>query len=681
MQFLTPIAFALSALFPIIIALYFLKLRRQDYTVSSTYLWQDLVRDTVANAPWQRLRPNILLLLQLLFLGALILAQARPFTWTHAVTGEHLILLIDTSASMAATDITPNRLQVATDEAQKLAANLPSNVPVTLIAVHQEVQIRLSASKDRQQLDRALADLRPNPGDSDMPTALELASALAASESDTQIVILSDGGAWDTPMSPLLTHANVQYISVGVAGRNQAISALALNTKSSAQELSAFVRVVNYDTQTAKRRLTLYAHADTDNTTRELVTARDLTLTGGETSAFTIPDLPPDTIAIEAHLSPNDTNGMPDDLTADDAAWAVAPALGRTHVRIVGPGNRFLETALRLMSSVDVTTITFEDYEAQVTTEASTDRGDTANSTSSLTIFDSVLPTNALYFDNAENGALLFIGPLHSTRFFSVTGEIDLPRPAPARDDEPVLRFVDLRDIAIQKAARIPLPTWGRPVIINSTPQQHGEKGTPLMIVGEHNGHRLGILAFDLRHSDLPLRVAFPLLLANTLDYLAPRMGTTIPETVPPGQPLVIPLPPQAKGARLTYPDGHSSPLSIENGTTRVEDTHTYGIYHIAWEADGITTPLGHFAVNAYHPQESDIAPSEPDNLLTQSANSNTGTIASLTQQPVRREWWSILAWSALILLIIEWLVQYRGTLTWLLTQMRLRNRARQLKT
>jgi hypothetical protein len=74
MNFLTPLAFALAALLPVIVALYFLKLRREKQRVSSTYLWRTLVRDAAANAPWQRLRPNWLLLLQLLFLAALIIA-------------------------------------------------------------------------------------------------------------------------------------------------------------------------------------------------------------------------------------------------------------------------------------------------------------------------------------------------------------------------------------------------------------------------------------------------------------------------------------------------------------------------------------------------------------------------------------------------------------------------------
>ena len=78
MSFLTPLAFALAALAPVIIALYLLKLRRTERSVSSTYLWRKMTRDVEANAPWQRLRRNLLLILQLLVLAALIFALRTP---------------------------------------------------------------------------------------------------------------------------------------------------------------------------------------------------------------------------------------------------------------------------------------------------------------------------------------------------------------------------------------------------------------------------------------------------------------------------------------------------------------------------------------------------------------------------------------------------------------------------
>ena len=104
MSLLAPAALALGLLAIPIILLYMLRLRRREQPISSTFLWRELVRDQAANAPWQRLRRNLLLLLQLLILAALILALARPVLRVPGFGGGSVIVLLDASASMQATD-------------------------------------------------------------------------------------------------------------------------------------------------------------------------------------------------------------------------------------------------------------------------------------------------------------------------------------------------------------------------------------------------------------------------------------------------------------------------------------------------------------------------------------------------------------------------------------------------
>ena len=67
-----------AAVPPAILALYFLKLRRQPLEVPSTYLWHRTLEDMHVNSLWQRLRQNLLLLLQLLLIALLMLACLRP---------------------------------------------------------------------------------------------------------------------------------------------------------------------------------------------------------------------------------------------------------------------------------------------------------------------------------------------------------------------------------------------------------------------------------------------------------------------------------------------------------------------------------------------------------------------------------------------------------------------------
>src|SRR5215211_9352796 len=104
--FLNPWTAALAGaiVIPSLLVLYFLKLRRREMAVSSTLLWKKAVQDLQVNAPFQKLRRNLLLLLQLLLLFLLLLALSRPVTKYTQVAGKTTVLLIDRSASMSASD-------------------------------------------------------------------------------------------------------------------------------------------------------------------------------------------------------------------------------------------------------------------------------------------------------------------------------------------------------------------------------------------------------------------------------------------------------------------------------------------------------------------------------------------------------------------------------------------------
>ena len=113
MSFLAPLGLALGVLIPVLILFYLLKVRRQEYEVGSTYLWQDLLRDLAAHEPWQRFHWSVLLALQLLLVGALVFAVARPFYVAQAEEIVHAVIVIDGGASMQATDVEPSRFEAA----------------------------------------------------------------------------------------------------------------------------------------------------------------------------------------------------------------------------------------------------------------------------------------------------------------------------------------------------------------------------------------------------------------------------------------------------------------------------------------------------------------------------------------------------------------------------------------
>src|SRR6266478_4412560 len=117
MHFLAPIAFAFAAAIPVVVVFYLLKRKRVVKLVSSTLLWQKFLAETQASAPFQKLRRNWLLILQIIMLILAVLALSRPYFATKSKNSELRVLILDASASMQSTDETPSRFEKARKEA------------------------------------------------------------------------------------------------------------------------------------------------------------------------------------------------------------------------------------------------------------------------------------------------------------------------------------------------------------------------------------------------------------------------------------------------------------------------------------------------------------------------------------------------------------------------------------
>ncbi len=625
MSLIAPLALLAAAVVgPLIVAMYLLKLRREERTVSSTFLWQRMVRDVEANAPWQKLRRSLLLLLQLLLMLLLVFALARPYLAAQGISGRNLIIIIDHSASMGATDEPPSRLDAAKAKAFQLIDQLPDGGRATIIAAGGQMEVPAAATSDRRELRRAIEQIRlTNSGGSDFSQALTLAAALAAREEDSEVAIISDGNV--TLPQDLRVPATVSYFPVGRSTENVAVSAIALQPGPAGQTL--FVQAANYGQAPTERRLDIYLDGAAFN-------AYNLTLDPGREQSI-IAEIPAQVEVVEARLAGEDA------LPADDRALAVSTLGEALNVRLVSDGNRFLETGLSLLPGIRVTTVptsttTFTETVAQVP----------------VTILDGVTP------QELPPGNLLFIGPLRSTEFFSVTGEIEFPVVRPAGGDDPILRNVSLSEVSVLKAARIVPGSWGR-VVVDSD-------GAPLLVVGERDGRRVAVLAFDLHHSDLPLQVAFPLLLSNLMGFLAPGSGAEAAQ-LQPGQPLALQVDESITEVRVTRPDGQvassrNGAVQIQGGQAIYADTDDLGIYTVE-ELVGAEVAARHrYAVNLFSPGESTIT-AQRDLAVPQTSGASS-TVSR--ERDGRQEFWRWVALAALIVLVLEWLVYQRNGLAYL---------------
>ncbi|HEX7345552.1 MAG TPA: VWA domain-containing protein [Candidatus Limnocylindrales bacterium] len=684
MPFATPLALLGLLFVPAVVAMYLLKLRRDEAVVPSTLLWTRLVADVEANAPWQRLRRSLLFFLQLLLVIALALLAARPFLERPAGLARDIVLVMDTSASMAATDVVPDRLTAAKQVAIEALKDLPTGGKVSLIAADRTARIVVNESGDLARIRQAIESIPVTQTRGDLGDALELASKLAARSGDAQVLVATDAALASKPTARVSAPINV--LSVGRERKNQAIVALAVRTSPSAVTRSVFVSVANLDLDAANRRLELWADD-------RLLEVRDVKLDPQARSDVIVDDLPREVATIEVRLVGPDpaVTVAPDQLAVDDRAWAVIPPDRKRLVLIVGEGDPYLETALSFLPDVELYGVTPAEY------GPASERQD--GRPWDLTIFEGYLPATL------PKTPVLAIAPPRSGPLGDVSGTLRNPGIGTLEPNEPVLRYVDLSTTHIAEAVKLTAPSWARSIV-------PGPRGAPLLYAGVRDGINSAVMAFEPRQSDLPLQVAFPILMANLTGELM-GSSTAPTEAVEPGTPVELHIPVGAVGLTVTAPDGTETslaPTSTDAATTAVTfaGTDRLGVYTVtpvpdpdataapsgspgasvspstAPSVSAVASPSGvpvaddplapvRFVVALFDVNESTIAPGSPATITSlggtgpgaSPAPGASGTPGDpATQRPTTRdELWAPIVLLILAALCIEWALFHRDGL------------------
>jgi Ca-activated chloride channel homolog len=620
MQFLTPLGFLLAALAIPILLLYMLKLRRKQVQVSSTLLWTRLLRDRQANAPWQKLKRNLLLFLQLLILAALVFAFARPALQTPAVATGSVIVLLDASASMNATDAAPSRFELARGLARTLIDELSGDARMTLILVGQAPRALVASETDKTLLKQALAGAQPTQGGADWQSAFALAAGAAHGDRETTTIILSDGGLPESGL-PALPGDEVRYVAIGASADNLAVTALALRPAAGGPEL--FAQVSNYGPAARDVLLSVYFG-------EELVSARQFSLQAAASRSLTLADLPVTAGVYRAHISSLQEGAAPDAFALDDTAYAVYQASSARRVLLISQGNLFLEQLLASLPGIQpFRALPGEDGALQI-----------PNEIFDLYVLDGLAPAEL------PPGNLLFVNP-PSNALFQAGAPFKEMENVQVRED-PLTRFVDWSNVHVLQAKSVQLPEWARALI--------AVDAGPLVFAGETGARRVAALTFDLRESDLPLQVAFPILFSNLINDLVPPAAFDAARPLRPGESLSITPPPGVEQVVVASPSGRAIPVPPGPDGFIFSETGELGYYAVNF-VSGDASTAAYFAVNLFDPSESDIRPRETVQVgravVAPAASENIG----------QRELWPWLAALALLVLVIEWQLYHRRTL------------------
>ena len=300
MHFLAPLAFAFAAAMPVVIAFYLLKRKRVVKLVSSTLLWQKFLAETQASAPFQKLRKNWLLILQILLLTLIVFALARPYFATKAMPAQLRVVILDASASMQATDETPSRFEKARTEALKWVDSLAGNDQMVILQAGANTEVKQSASTQKAALRRALQACVCSDGPTRLVPALKMAESLVRDldpKTNPEIHLFSDGAVpelneFENKALPLVFHR------VGKDANNLGITALDVRSNpEDGRQRAVYASVANFSTNSQQTDLELLLDD-------RLLETRPITIHAGETSPILPVTLPDSVLTLIKTVSP-----------------------------------------------------------------------------------------------------------------------------------------------------------------------------------------------------------------------------------------------------------------------------------------------------------------------------------------------------------------------------------------
>jgi Ca-activated chloride channel family protein len=613
MNILVPAALAFALIIPIILLLYFMRPKRQQRTIASTLLWQQALQDMQASRPWQRLHLTPLLILQLLAALFIVLVLVRPAIFTTSFISGNTIIILQTSASMQATDVAPSRFESARNDIANIIANLGSEDHISLITMANTPQVLIADSNDKTLLSAALQRAKVTNQDADLELALSLANSLAERQTNMQVLVVGDGHVTTTDQQ-LLVPFPVRYLRIGTNAPNAAL--LTLSSRTLQGNLTALAEIANYSSQQRSIPVELFADGHE-------VSVQTVTLAPQATGTIQWAGLSATTRFLHAQLISQDA------MTMDHNAWAIVGGSQKGHVLLVTNGNMFLQAAFALQPDVILVKTTPAQY-------VNTGNYD-------LTIFDGFVPPVL------PTGGLLFVNPPAGPYPFGMSGPlIKVSRFSPGNDTINLLTGVDLSSIhTLQASHQLKLGSNIQSVI--DAPE------TPLMIAGEQNNQRIAALGFDLHNSDLGLQPSFPILIQNLTNWFLPQPVTGNGQ-VKAGSPVTIQTWPGTDQVTITSPEQQTVTVGPPFPVIPFARTDSIGIYQVTQHVHGQFL-YGAFTVNLFDSLQSRLAPAQTLPVLRSSdfvANGN-GVAREL------REIWPWIAALLLLILCAEWWLFSRG--------------------
>jgi len=641
---------------PAVLSLYFLKLKRREVAVPSTLLWRKALEDVHVNSIWQRLRKNLLLYLQLLFLALLILACLRPGWSGQNRTGERRIYIIDNSASMQATDVSPSRLELAKKKVRELLSDTSTDDVGMVIAFSDRADVRQGFTQDRNRLQSAVDSIPTTSRGTDVSEALRAAAGLAnpgrssfdnlsdimvADAIPATVYLVSDGAFGDLGDFDV-GKLKIEYVPIGQAKTNNLgiVSFAVQRNEDKAGRLEAFARIINR----GDVKVEFSASLELDG---KLLDASAGSVDAGQEAGllFELTDTEEGKLKL--------TLDYEDAFLVDNVAYAAIRPAKQMNVLLVTPGNTALETALQTskvqqIASVQIESPNFLTYPRY--------QSATVDADFDLIIYDQCSPVQM------PTSNTLFIGSVPPTTSEDTADgpKIDswkfgpLQGPAIILDvnrNNSITQYLEMASVMIVEARTI-TPSESGTVLMSS------DIG-PVFSVAPRGPFQDAVLGFSIvqstaegssRNTNWGTTRSFPVFVYSAIEFLGGGITESSSPTVQPGWPIGLMLSNRFKVFKVVAPDGQTTELTRgDESRYTFTKTDIPGIYEVF--AIGVEKPVESFCVNLFSARESDLEVAEAIKMGYEKVAATSATIQA------RQETWRWILLIGLGLLVLEWIV------------------------
>jgi hypothetical protein len=602
--------------------MYLLKLKRRRVIMPSTLLWRRSVQDLVANAPFQKLRNNLLMWLQLLFLLLLILAFMRPVMKLEMAGGTTLIVLIDQSASMLTMEAGGRtRLDLAKETALRAVDSLTSRDEAIVVGFSDRTSIVQTLTSDRATLRGAIEGIEARDVETSLAeaglilqgiTTVDSGQGFRVPRENARTLLVSDGAIADTTV--LRDIPNVEFVSVGTATDNLGFAAVDVRESyADTTEYEIFASVVNASAEPKSTFVELEVEG-------EVVDIKALTVPASGTVGVSFAMA--ETFDGVATLALETTDAF----RLDDRVQVLLTPPTEIDVLLVTSGNLFLERFFNADERTRVSVMNPSEYRPRADFD--------------LTIFDGTPPTELV------PGNYVFLNTLPPIPGFAAAGE---PLTNPAIIDwnrvHPLMRFANFDNVLIGQSLRFSEPSSAVPLVeaVDSS----------LITLYETDATRVIVIGFDIFKSYWPLDVSFPIFMANLLEYTVRSGSGAFRPVYETGSSIAIVPPKDATSAVVTTPTGETVALSFDGfSTAYLTETHTAGLYRVAFD----TGAVYRLPVMLLSEAESQITPEVSIDL------GGDVLVSSGDVTRTNREVWHWFVLVALAIMAGEWVLYCRRT-------------------